>query len=672
MVYGQDSIPPIINSTHDRVDAEISEDSVLRKSTPDYLPAESKFDSTRIINYWRITKLTGEMIPVVPDTFLTDYFNRTNVEGQGISVAHLGNLGLPSESRVFFERPERSEFMFLDPYWAYVKQPDNFHFTNTRIPRSTISYQTAGSRRNKEERLQALLSVNLNKKLNLGFNADYLYARGFYNYQGSKHLDWLFLGNYLDDRHQFHFFINPADYTNGENGGLKDDRWITNPEEMDSRNMQSKDFATQLTNTWNHLKGIRYYFNYHYNLGFEKETGQKDEEGNEISRFVPVSSIIYTFDYTSRSRQFYSSDSANLNAYYHNTDFLSPLRKDKMPSDSTSYTSLSNTLGLSLREGFSEWAKFDLTAFLSSDIRKFTLMDTTLASVPDTILFNSSKSGNLYSTYIGGELAKRTGKILRYHIQGKFGLPGYNMGDIDLSGIVETRIPFLNDTASISAKGHFKNIEPTYYEKHYHSQYFWWENNFDKVRKVFIGGEIDIPHTKTRFTLGVENVTNYIYFDESGYPKQNSGNIQVLAAGLEQKIHLGALHWDNQLVFQTSTDSKIIPLPAISAYSSLFVQFPIAKVLTIQMGVNAHYWTNYYSPIYEPATQQFRLQQELKVGEYPLINGFLNCHLKQTRFFLEYYNASPLFISPPRYFSIPHYPINPTVLKMGLSVDFHN
>jgi hypothetical protein len=90
------------------------------------------------------------------------------------------------------------------------------------------------------------------------------------------------------------------------------------------------------------------------------------------------------------------------------------------------------------------------------------------------------------------------------------------------------------------------------------------------------------------------------------------------------------------------------------------------------MGINAHYWTKYYAPAYEPATQQFKLQDEIKVGNYPLLGGFLNCHLKQTRFFIEYYNMSDLFVSPPGYFSLPHYPVNPTVLKLGLSVNFIN
>lgn len=638
----------------------------LQNKLATFAPVAAAIDTTQKINFWHITERTGEIIPVRPDTFLTDYFNRTNVEGMGTSIAYLGNLGVPLESRVFFDREDRSDFLFSDNLRAYLKQPDKFNFVNTRIPYTNVSYQTAGSQDSKEERLQAFLALNLGKKLNIGGFVDYLYARGFYNSQGAKHTDWVFFGNYLSDRYQIHVFINPASaHTNAENGGLQDDNYVTHPELVSSNNMQPKNFPTQFENTWNRLSGNRYYFNYRYNLGFERETGKTDSLGNTVKQFIPVSSVIYTLDYTSRKRQFYSQDTTSLNQYYQYADTLNPLFQKGLSSDSTSYHSIKNTVGISLREGFSPWAKFDLTAYIMNDTRRFTLMN-----VDSTI-----KPINQYSTFIGGELAKRTGKILRYNAQGRIGIIGYNAGDFNLSGNIETRIPFLKDTASVSAFGFIKNTAPTYYENHYRSKYFWWDNQFSKIRKVHIGGKITIPHTKTEGSVGVENITNYIYFNENGLPMQNGGNIQVLAASLQQGFKLGALHWDNQVVYQTSSNQDILPLPALSAYSSLFIQFTISKVLTVQMGANAHYWTSYYSPAYEPATQQFKLQNEdtkIKTGDYPLINGFLNCHLKQTRFFLEYYNLSALFISPPEYFSIPHYPLNPPVLRLGLSVDFIN
>ena len=688
--YGQETLTPPLTPPHrggEGVDSIPASPTRRGVEGVDSIPSSpplwggagggvTAIDTTKKFNYWRITERTGEMYPVVPDTILTDYFHRTNVEGLGVSVAYPGNLGLPLESRIFFEREDRSDFLFSDNLRYYLKQPDKFNFINTKIPYTNISYQTAGSRANKEERLQALLALNFGKKLNFGTSVDYLYARGFYNSQGAKHTDWVFFGNYLSDRHQVHLFVNPASaYTNGENGGLQDDNYVVRPELVTSQNNQTKNFPTYFEKTWNRLTGNRYFLNYRYNLGFERETEKEDEEGNKIKQFIPVSSIIYTFDYTDKKRRFYTEDSAAVNRYYSYNDYLNPNRIKQYPSDSTSFSSVKNTFGLSLREGFSQWAKFDLTAYVTHDIRQYTLMDTIPAALGDSLNFLPHKS-NQYSTFIGGELAKKAGKILRYNAQGSLGVIGYNLGDFNLSGNIETRIPFLKDTASVSATGYIKNLSPTYYENHYNSQYFRWDNDFGKIKKVYVGGKITIPHTLSEISLGVENITNYIYFNENGRPEQYDGSIQIMALGLNQNFKLGALHWDNQVVYQTSSNQDILPLPALSAYTSLFIQFAIAKVLTIQMGANAHYWTRYYSPTYEPAIQQFRLQNEsdvkVKVGEYPLLSGFLNCHLKQTRFFLQYYNLGAMFINPPQYFSIPHYPVNPPVLKLGLSIDFFN
>jgi hypothetical protein len=624
----------------------------------------SQLDTTRTINYWNITQRTGEILPARPDTFLTDYFHRTNVEGQSVAMAYLGSLGLPGESRVFFERADRSNFLFEDVFSAYRRTASNYPFINTKIPRSNVAYQRAGSRLMREERFSALLNSNFGKNLNVGLDFDYLYARGFYQSQSARHVDFVFFGNYLSDRHQVHLFINSFNYTNAENGGITDDDYISHPDYIDAEGISTRDIPMRLSNgtntAWNRQEGMSAYLNYHYNLGFERPTEIVDEEGDTIHQFIPVSSVIYTFDYRSNKKNFYG-DSTKVAEYYKDkTNYFDNIASGM--NDSTDYYSMSNTVALSLREGFSRWAKFDLTAFLTYDFRQYTMM-----SKP-----GENRHFNQSALFVGGELAKRTGKIFRYHAEGSFGVLGDNLGDLNLSGTVETRIPVWGDTASIQADAFLKNLEPAFYENHYRSRYFWWDNDFAKIKKVYIGGKINIPHTKTAFTLGVENLTNYIYFDSNGLPKQTGENIQIIGARLDQNFQWKALHWDNQIVYQLSSRPEILPLPDLAAYSSLYIQFKIAKVLTVQMGANAHYWTKYYAPSYEPATQQFKLQNEVKVGNYPLIGAFLNCHLKQTRFFLEYYNVGAMLLSPPGYFSLPHYPVNPPVLQMGLSVDFIN
>lgn len=658
------------------IDSEFLPDSIIQPEGKEVFIPLALLDSTTSITFWNITRRTGEMHTVIPDTFLTDYFNRTNPDGAGISVAHLGNLGLPMESRIFFDRTDRSQFMFADPFWAYAKEPDNFNFVNTKIPYSTVSYQRAGSRANLEERLQTTLALNYGKELNFGFDLEYLYARGFYNSQGTKHLEWVFFTNYVSDRHQLHVFINPFNYTNGENGGIANDGWISRPDTMGNMSLSSKELPTNLQRTWNKVKGNKYYLNYHYNLGFKRKTGEKDEDDYEKVRFVPVSSIIYTFDYNNYNKRFYTDDPTNLDLFFNEVDHLNSSRKNKTTNDSTSHYSVSNTLALSLREGFSDWAKFDLTAFISHTARGFTLMDTIPSIENDSLHFESYKKTQ-NTVYLGGELAKKTGKTLTYNGQASFGILGYNLGDMNLSGKIETKIPLFNRITSVFANAYIKNLSPTFYENNYRSKYYWWKNDFGKVRKVYLGGGIDLPYTNTNLSVGVENLDNYIYFDETGYPQQHDGNIQIVAATLKQNFKLGILNWNNQLVYQKSSKEDIIPLPDLALYSSLFIEFKVAKVLTVQMGGNVHYWTEYYAPIYNPATQQFTLQttnekERVKTGNYPLINGFINCHLKQARFFIEYYNASSAMISPTNYFSSPHYPVNPTVVKLGISVHFIN
>lgn len=58
--------------------------------------------------------------------------------------------------------------------------PEKIMFTNTKSPFTNLTYHKAGSKRDGEDRFKAYFSVNVNKKLGIGFSFDYLYGRGLY------------------------------------------------------------------------------------------------------------------------------------------------------------------------------------------------------------------------------------------------------------------------------------------------------------------------------------------------------------------------------------------------------------------------------------------------------------------------------------------------------------
>ena len=331
--------------------------------------------------------------------------------------------------------------------------------------------------------------------------------------------------------------------------------------------------------------------------------------------------------------------------------------------DSIHFTSLKNSVSLSLREGFKEWVKFGLSAFLEYDLRNYSMRDTT---------------GTGYRSYrenavtLGGVLNKQQGENLLFNLQADLGVVGVNLGEFRVMGDLETGFNLAGRRTTLTAEAYIKNLRPKYLQENYYSKYFRWDHDLGDIRRVYIGGKIHIPFTQTTVSAGVENLQNHIYYGADKMIAQEGGNIQVLTARIDQKLRLGIFNWDNQVVYQTSSNQEVVPLPTLSIYSNMYLKTKIVNELTLQLGVDAHYHTRYYAPGYEPALLQFYNQREREIGDYPIATVYANMHLKQTRFFLMFYNVAPQVLNKNESFSLPGYPVNPFIFKLGLSVNLHN
>ena len=689
----------------------------------DTLLFETDSVSTGRINAFRLTDL-GERYVAPMDTNRLNTANSMLVEGQSIAIAYTGNIGSPSQSRIFSERKEERDFIFADAYDPYIITPRNSYFYDTKLPYSNVLYNRAGGAAKREEQLKILLTSNFSKKINVGWDFDYIYSRGFYNSNGNKIINYRFFGNYLSDRYEAHAHLRNTNIVNGENGGILYDNNVTHPEDFGTgRPMDSKEFQTRMSNTWNRVRGKNIFLTHRYNLGYyreltdrekeikqEKELHREEEQArlleedpeqqqppNENERvdphadevFVPVSSIIHTFEFEDHSRRFITNNRILDLAYPEM--YGSP---DSVANDYTSAWRMRNTLALSLREGFQDWVKTGLTAFVYFEKRHFALPGYRLnLNLPDLPLNNPAINPDLpplgnpsfnwilspnkaeydeFSTFIGAELFKRRGSLFTYDARGEFCVAGSNLGEFRLTGNARSTFPLLGKTASFQADGYIKNTVPAFYRRHYHSRYFWWDSNLKNVQRVYVGGTVALEQTKTQLSVGVESIQNFVYFDTLGISSQFNSNIQVITGRFKQDLRYRAFGWENELVYQLSSNRDVLPLPELSIYSNMYAAFTLVKVLSVQIGADVHYHTSYYAPYYEPATQQFQNQDKIKTGNYPLINAYINFHLKQARFFVSSYNLGSILMNNPAYFSMPHYPLNPMVIKMGVSVMFNN
>ena len=640
---------------------------------------------------WKVTRRLGNIIPITVDTLHAGFQNTNDPAGPTGQYNYLGNLGSPRMSRIFFDRKEESQFFFTDLYDQSVLRPEDVTFTNTLSPFTNLTYYKSFNSRNSEERFKSYFAINANKKLGFGFYIDYIYGRGMYNNQSTALFNGGLFASYRGDKYDLHFIFNNDNLKMRENGGITDDRYITDPLEMAEGKKQyaSTDIPTVLNKIWNHNTSYHGFLTHRYNLGFYKN--KVDSLANDSIKalpdsidiekeFVPVTSFIHTLELDLNGRKYITQDDAQNRQYFEHTYF----GNDSI--DQNRRTSVRNTFGISLREGFNKWAKAGLTAFLTHEYRDFTLPDTT--DVPDQRIIKHYKENVVY---VGGELIKEQGRLLHYKVLGEFAVAGEDAGQFRVEGNGDLNLKLFGDSVRLDVNAYVKNLNPIFYYRNFHSKHYWWDNSdLSKIMRTRIEGKLTSKRLGTTLRAGVENIKNYTYLANTSVPitnsageitsfknnaavRQHSGNIQVFTAMLQQKLQFGIFHLDGEIAYQKSSEQSILPLPELSAYGNLYLQTALVKnVLQVSLGADVRYFTKYNAPDYSPVIGQFYLQNpenQVAIGGHPMINVYANLHWKRTRIFLMMYNVNQNSGNS-RYFLAPHYPISPRILKLGISWNF--
>lgn len=394
------------------------------------------------------------------------------------------------------------------------------------------------------------------------------------------------------------------------------------------------------------------------------------------SEYVPVTSFIHTvkFDNYRRIYEAYQTPADYyLNEYYD----AGRLTGDSI-YDQTKHWHMKNTFAIAMLEGFNKWAKAGLKAFASYDLRHYEL----------PTMEGGLEKYNEHVLSVGGQLSKQEGKTLHYNAVAEIGLTGVDAGTLAIDGNVDVNIPFLGDTLQVRGDAFFHRETPSFYYRNYHARHLWWENDLDKTIHTRIMGTLSFPKTRTKLRVAVDEIKNYTYFSQSYditekglrtgvmvTPMQESGGINLLTAQLEQNFRLGILNWENQFTYQHSSKESVLPVPAFNAYTNLYIKFKIVKVLNVDLGADMRYFTSYEAPDYSPYMGQYTVQgngeNNVKIGNYPIVNVYANVHIKHTRFFvmMSHINAGQ---GDKNYFFAPHYPMNERVFRIGVSWNFFN
>ena len=717
---------------------------------------------------WTVDRKFGNVIPATPDTLPHLFPNSLFNSGMYGQYNTIGNNYSARQNRIFIDRKESSSFIFTDPYSFFLVDPDEFLFTNTLSPLTYLTYDNCGDKQNGEDRLDAKFAVNVNKRLGIGFQMTYDYARGYYSSQSVSHFNGSIFATYLGDRYNAHFLFSTNHQKATENGGITDDEYIQHPESFND-DFAENEIPTVLTQNWNRNDNLHVFLSHRYNIGFYRQVPMTEEEikarefakasqkekeelemkkegadapkGREIAapkgrpegaviagleppkektseavdttriqvdsqekldslnrlqaiqdsidatmkkEYVPVTSIIHTLELHNFKR-IYQAYQAPTNYYFDR--YYRAFEKDSI-EDINKHFQVKNTLGLALLEGFNKYMKAGLKAFVTHEYRRYDMPDTLGSTV-------FQQRWTEHNVSVGGQLNKTQGKTLHFNLTGEFWLAGEDASQLKLDFDTDLNFALFKDTVRVAAKAFFHRMNPSFFYRRYHSQHLWWDqqNEFKQEMRTRIEGMLSYSLTNTRLRLAVEEIQNYTYFGMS-YDTNNDGsgniigrenltagayqegsNINLLTAQLYQDFRLGPLNWENIITYQHSSNTDVLPLPALNIFSNLYLKFKIAHVLDVELGGNVTYFTKYEAPDFCPMINQFAVQKNtasrVELGEFPFVDVYANLKLKGVRFFVMMSNV--LYSSANRkYFTTPHYPMNGSVMHMGVSWPFFN
>lgn len=678
------------------------------------------------VKQWAIDPVLGHVVKAENNDTVVKHFDHfNNTDGYNGEYNYLSNLASPRLSRIYLHRGTSLPFLYLEPISFGIDQLEDFRFTNTLSPITNLAYHTCGSKLNGEERLRAYFASSINKIAGIGFKLDYLYGRGYHQYSQTSVFNGNLFGYYLGERYQMHAWLQAGHHKMAENGGIEDDEYIYNPQSF-PQSFASTDIPVALEQTYNRNDYQTYLLTHRFNMGkyHEKEIPDslmpkmpsdtellaqlkdsvraivmadslrtimvldslKENWTNSLvhpTEFISASSLIHTIRVDQLNHFHYGyrvDDGFFTNIYYGN-----PAKN----RDRTQCLKVRNTLGLAMNEGFRRWMKMGITVYGAHIYERYYMPALVRDSIEgrDNFIYNDIN--------IGGQIDKTQGELLHYRVNGELTVLGSRVGGFNVDGTGDINIPIKRDTMMISAHAFIRNEHASPLLEHMHQQTVWWDQSLTTQKRMRAEGTIGTKSkfTKTSLNVGFENIAKYTYLGmqntlhEGADPEsirpidyshnvrvlQADKNIQVYSATLGQDFKFGPLVWENEVTYQKSSNQEALPLPMINAYSNLTLNFRIAKVLRVELGSDVRFFTKYYAPDYAADLGQFAVQDNknprVELGNYPIINAFVNLHIKRCRIYVAVNHVNS---GHGRMFLAPHYPINPMTIHWGVSWNFFN
>lgn len=697
----------MIDSVLDAKDSLIAIRDSIRENTPRILETFSVPDSMfyKRIFTWNKGRYFNDVKPRDIDTSYNYYYNDYQFMRHDVNVSYLGIVGSAVQTYDFSKRWSGEGVSFYTPYECYTYSPYTAPMYNTKTPYTELAYWGTlfANDERAENDLHIMTTQNILPAFNFTLEYDRVGANGMLENEKVDNRTFLADANYLGKKYQMHAGYIYNKMSKGENGGIVDNFWIRDT------TVGSREIDVRLKDASTLIKKNTVFLDQTYRIPFsfiQKIQARKAQKKDMAYR----DSVVATGDSTAiaamedmfAERQAEEAsgkvDTLNTNittAFIGHTSEYSTYRKiyeDNIGLDDTEARNLYNnkfyinptTSADSLRVMKFEnkffiklqpWASDAIVSSINVGIGD-RLMNYYMFT-PDSYLYRKGGNTVWNSAYLYGGAKGQFRNYFHWDADGYYTFLGKEINDFGIDANAGFNIyPFRRFRKSpVSFNVHFGTSlkEPEFYQQHYYSNHYRWDNDFSKISRTMLDGTMSIPHWNLDVSAGWTLIKNHIYYDGQAIARQNSPAVSVLNVALTKNFRLKGLHFDNKALFQISSDEDVIPLPMFALNARWYWQFNVVKsVMQMQIGANVTYTTNWYAPGYSPALGMFYNQKVEKYGNCPYIDAFVNIQWKRACIFVKVVNVGMGWpMDSADYFSAHGYIRPQRALKLGIFWPFY-
>ncbi|MGY6520922.1 MAG: putative porin [Mongoliitalea sp.] len=214
---------------------------------------------------------------------------------------------------------------------------------------------------------------------------------------------------------------------------------------------------------------------------------------------------------------------------------------------------------------------------------------------------------------------------------------------------------------------------PTSFQQLARGNHHRWSNRFSNTGLDQIQGmlKIDGRYFTIRPNLTLNRINNYVFFNQEQQATQSNAEVFMVIPGIRSSVNLRKkLFWESEVYYTLleGEGANNFRIPSWFINSRVYYESPMFNDnLYVQIGVDGRFRDDFFADNYNPAMQQFFLQDEFNVFAYPIVDFFINARINRTRILFRFNHLNINTLQQPGYFVTPYYTGLRRVFDIGIS-----